>query len=471
MKTKINYSILVIILGIFFSVSEFNTANAQTMTITLKNNNVITYDLSASSIDSVRYVGGEFGTDNGVGVKIYFKGGKGVSVDYLYSQIISISITSDETPKAPVITPNGGIVTAATAITITAEDGATIYYTINGNTPSTSSTLYSAPFTLTESATVKAIAVKDGKTSELTSATFIVNNTADNNVNANWHSENWVKNNGSMSYTPKTAGMWRLEVPHLSDKSNTSWSQKSEDDYGICFALEWDNDLIANRWTCYQLHKGNNVQNVGREDSFKEDGELPSNSRSTLSDYQGSGFSRGHLCPSGDRRGSSAQQALTYYLSNMQPQYQSHNGSQWANLEGDVRTWSNMDTCDTLYVVKAATIENVIINGTTKSGLKSVKCNDRLPVPEYFYMALLAYSKSSEDCGDGVYHGTFHAIGIWTYHYNDSSEKQNAEYITIDELEARTGIDFFCNLPDNIENEVESTLQNDYWSSGASLNR
>ena len=57
---------------------------------------------------------------------------------------------------------------------MSAEDGASIYYTINGNNPTTSSTLYTAPFTLNSSATVKAIAVKDGVSSTVTSATFNV---------------------------------------------------------------------------------------------------------------------------------------------------------------------------------------------------------------------------------------------------------------------------------------------------------
>ena len=57
---------------------------------------------------------------------------------------------------------------------MSAEDGASIYYTINGDNPTTSSTLYTDPFTLNSSATVKAIAVKDGVSSTVTSATFNV---------------------------------------------------------------------------------------------------------------------------------------------------------------------------------------------------------------------------------------------------------------------------------------------------------
>lgn len=48
-------------------------------------------------------------------------------------------------------------------VTITAAAGATIYYTTNGNEPTTESTEYSAPFEITENTTVKAIAIEDGK--------------------------------------------------------------------------------------------------------------------------------------------------------------------------------------------------------------------------------------------------------------------------------------------------------------------
>ena len=136
----------------------------------------------------------------------------------------------------------------------------------------------------------------------------------------------------------------------------------------------------------------------------------------------------------------------------MQPQYQTHNGAQWATLEVKVRTWAA--NFDTLYVVKAGTIENVTINGSTKSGIKSVKCNNRLIVPEYFYMALMGYKKSTN---------TYTAVGIWTYHYDASSDKQDEVYMSIDELETRTGIDFFCNLPDDVEATVEASYDSSKW--------
>lgn len=74
--------------------------------------------------------------------------------------------------KAPVISPNGGSFTGSQSVTITASDGATIYYTTDGSTPTTSSSVYSSSLNLTATTTVKAIAVKDGLTTGVVSETY-----------------------------------------------------------------------------------------------------------------------------------------------------------------------------------------------------------------------------------------------------------------------------------------------------------
>ena len=139
----------------------------------------------------------------------------------------------------------------------------------------------------------------------------------------------------------------------------------------------------------------------------------------------------------------------------MQPQIQGHNAGIWSKLEERVRNWAGQ--CDTLYVVKAATInkKEYICNQADLEEMAQKEGQGKSLhfsgiVPKFFYMALLAYDKNTS---------TYRTLGIWSPHYKGSKP----EYITIKELQERTGIDFFCNLKDDIEQAVETTIDQAYW--------
>lgn len=91
---------------------------------------------------------------------------------YLTSITIEWETGGTTTLAAPTITPDGGEFLTSQQVTLSAEDGASIYYTLDGNDPTSSSTPYTGPFTLTATTTVKAIAVKNDETSSVASATF-----------------------------------------------------------------------------------------------------------------------------------------------------------------------------------------------------------------------------------------------------------------------------------------------------------
>lgn len=240
---------------------------------------------------------------------------------------------------------------------------------------------------------------------------------------------------------------WRLEFPRFYQGSNVTFEvTHSTSEYGITYSLEWDGTKRANRWTCYEFSAATPDNEVGRNDNFTGDPAIPTQYQTTRSDF--SGYSRGHLCASSDRQSSKEQNRQTFYYSNMQPQYQSHNGGQWNRLETKVQAWGNdRSFCDTLYVVKAATIDN-------ESQILSYQAsNHQVPVPKYFYMCLLA-----------VKNGKYKAIGFWTEHVNQAEKYDYAHYAkSIKEIEQLTGIDFFCNLPDDIEQEVESSYNLSDW--------
>lgn len=98
-----------------------------------------------------------------------------VSLDWLTDNADTYTEPSGmEAVATPVFSLEGGYYTEEQTLTITTEtEGAQIYYTLNGATPTTESTLYEGPITLNETVTVKAIAVKEGMSnSVMASATY-----------------------------------------------------------------------------------------------------------------------------------------------------------------------------------------------------------------------------------------------------------------------------------------------------------
>ena len=79
------------------------------------------------------------------------------------------------------------------------------------------------------------------------------------------------------------------------------------------------------------------------------------------------------------------------------------------------------------------------------------KFNDKnkIPVPKYFFVALFSQKGTK-----------YKAIGFWVEHSNKDlkNDKLTKYVVSIKELEELTGIDFFCNLPDDIEKVVESRV-------------
>ncbi len=75
-------------------------------------------------------------------------------------------------PEAPSFSPAGGSFTGSQTVTISADEGSALYYTTDGSAPTTASTLYTAPLTVSATTTVRAIAVKNNLVSAVAGATY-----------------------------------------------------------------------------------------------------------------------------------------------------------------------------------------------------------------------------------------------------------------------------------------------------------
>lgn len=104
------------------------------------------------------------------GMKITFSG-----TDRFFLDEVKVTVSGEvQVTAAPTFSPAAGTYYEAQSVTLSAEDGASIYYTTNGDDPTTSSTEYSDPIKVAQTTTIKAIAVKDGVSSAVASATYTI---------------------------------------------------------------------------------------------------------------------------------------------------------------------------------------------------------------------------------------------------------------------------------------------------------
>lgn len=93
--------------------------------------------------------------------------------------------------------------------------------------------------------------------------------------------------------------------------------------------------FVAQRLNRQQIQSAKGLK---RTDRFYAEGRLPQAERAELTDYRGSGFSRGHMAPAGDMA-SEQGMSQSFSLANMVPQNQAHNGGPWNKIESDTRNY------------------------------------------------------------------------------------------------------------------------------------
>ncbi len=104
------------------------------------------------------------------------------------------------------------------------------------------------------------------------------------------------------------------------------------------YALSYNDSRGTANWVCWHLSSGW-TGNVPRCDCFTPDYTLPSSFDTiATTHYAGSGFDRGHMCPSADRNRTAADNAATFLMPNIMPQAPALNQGQWMLLEDYCRT-------------------------------------------------------------------------------------------------------------------------------------
>ena len=225
------------------------------------------------------------------------------------------------------------------------------------------------------------------------------------------------------------------------------------------YTYAWDPQALVARWVAYPLN-GWTIGSGGRSNVWGMDPKIPRQYQPVLFSAYSRGnsgsYDRGHQIPSADRLYYDAN-VQTFYGTNMTPQLSTLNSGAWSVLEGMVRNWARQ--FDTLYVVTGC-----VVDGSTYYCYD----NDRkkITVPTGYYKALLGYKKSGT-LGLTGSTGGYTSIGFWFDHqkYTGNEATVFAQSTTIDDLEERTGFDFFAHLPYKIgeENAAKVESATDTW--------
>lgn len=231
---------------------------------------------------------------------------------------------------------------------------------------------------------------------------------------------------------------------HTSDHQRRDYKN-----YSICYRESYEQA----EWSAYCLTEEELVKNAGRSDDFRPDPEIKTGSAS-LADYKGSGYDRGHLSPAADFAFDKEAMSETFYMSNMSPQAGSFNRGIWKDLESEVRTWAKK--FGRVYVISGPVLEK------PASEYESIGAN-KVSIPQYYYKVLLApIYKDEADRSTPEDAEEITAIGFILPNKKCTDSFYNYA-VSVDEVEKRTGLNFFAGLDDSLEDEIEEVFEEHFW--------
>ncbi|MFC1530058.1 DNA/RNA non-specific endonuclease [Gemmatimonadota bacterium] len=199
-------------------------------------------------------------------------------------------------------------------------------------------------------------------------------------------------------------------------------------------------------WVQYQLSRDDLDGSAEREDNFYPDTSIPRNARARLQDYVGSRLDRGHMAPAADMVRSQAIMDESFALSNMSPQVGvGFNQHIWRDLEVAVRGWVEARGTLTIITGPIFTVEGDSVR-------YRVIGPTHVAVPTAFYKIIVDHNTSGET---EVLAFRMPNQNISGNQIEEDSVSIEEFLVSVDDLEAETGLDFLSALPNEEERRIE----------------
>ncbi|WP_179319219.1 DNA/RNA non-specific endonuclease [Winogradskyella helgolandensis] len=205
------------------------------------------------------------------------------------------------------------------------------------------------------------------------------------------------------------------------------------------YSLSYSEPHEQAEWVAYEL-KASHISSTNHKRPYFEIDNAVKTGAAHWGNYKKSGYDKGHLCPAGDRRFTQEAHDETFLTSNISPQEHQFNAGVWNRLEQKVRYWAKKN--DGVFVVTG---------GILKNGLKTIGDED-VAVPNQFYKVILDNTN-----------GKIKVLAFIMNHENSDLPLYKF-VVSVDEVEALTGIDFFPELDDALEDKLEASSSYKSWS-------
>ncbi len=214
------------------------------------------------------------------------------------------------------------------------------------------------------------------------------------------------------------------------------------------YTMSYNRDQGKPNWVSWHLSSAW-LGSTARQDNFAADASLPSSWYHVGStSYSGSGFDRGHNCPSADRTGSVADNTATFLMSNMMPQAPTNNQQTWAGLENYARTLVNAG--NELYIVAGSYGKG----GTGSNGSATTIDNGRVTVPSNCWKVLVVLPVGTSDVSRIT--TSTRVIAVNMPNTNSISTAWGSYRTTVNAIEAATGYDLLSAVSTTIQSSIES---------------
>ncbi len=213
------------------------------------------------------------------------------------------------------------------------------------------------------------------------------------------------------------------------------------------YVLGHDARLKIPLWVQYELTAEEIDGPADRSNDFRPDTSIPAGARAELSDYRGSGFDRGHMAPAGDMSRSDKVMSESFLLSNMSPQVgEGFNRGTWRELEQATRGWTRQRG-------QLTVITGPIFQVAENEVRYKTIGEDHVAVPTHFYKIVVDTSNPEN----------VDALAFILPNVKITGQDLNQFLVSIDEIEADTGLDFLSRLPDDQERRLEARKAERLW--------